>query len=331
MLDLNTLIYDIINYELINCNIIQMEIPKEYKSLTEIARLNNSTLSSWMTRKVGKDAIAAFTKSHPDIENPVIIIRGRGKNQGTYAHPALAAIFAVWCNPSLPADHHKLIKMAAEKISQLTSQLPQPAPGITVLQIGGFTIEHDELLGLTNLSAIAKENNADLKEWFKKGYKAAARAVMNETDLDLHQLVWEKEGGDVWAHPLIAITFGQWISSSCGDWCEANLIELTITGANTQLRDPSRPKPQWDKPNLSPATREQMYAERDRLELKEKKAFLRMFPMKTNTPEFAQYIKEQNEIARYFVRNDIKIIPPQSNAQLLELARVDRLALTPAK
>jgi hypothetical protein len=79
-------------------------IPENYKNLSEIARSTGKELRSWINRKTGKDAIVKFKASHPDIENPVITIRGRGKEQGTWAHPELAAIFAAWCNPGFTAE-----------------------------------------------------------------------------------------------------------------------------------------------------------------------------------------------------------------------------------
>jgi hypothetical protein len=78
-------------------------IPENYKNLSEIARSTGKELRSWINRKTGKDAIVKFNASHPDIENPVITIRGRGKEQGTWAHPELAAIFAAWCDPLFTA------------------------------------------------------------------------------------------------------------------------------------------------------------------------------------------------------------------------------------
>jgi KilA-N domain len=96
-----------------------MNYSKEYVNISEIARQSNKLLQDWTNRPVGRKKIAAFRESHPEISQPIISKRGKGG--GTYAHPELAAIFAVWCNPALPADHHKLIKMAAEKILELES------------------------------------------------------------------------------------------------------------------------------------------------------------------------------------------------------------------
>lgn len=76
-------------------------IPDGYESLTEIANYNNKQLSTWVSRKVGLDAIAEFARLNPGIEP---IIKKEGKGGGTYAHPELAAIFKVWCDPSYVTD-----------------------------------------------------------------------------------------------------------------------------------------------------------------------------------------------------------------------------------
>lgn len=78
-------------------------IPESYKNLTQIAITFNVHLPNWIDRPVGKNAIAQFKLQHPDIAEPIITVRGRGKAQGTYAHPELAAIFAAWCNPQFTA------------------------------------------------------------------------------------------------------------------------------------------------------------------------------------------------------------------------------------
>lgn len=79
------------------------DIPNKYQNLSQIAKASGKALRSWVSQPVGKNAIAQFKLDHPEIEQPIITIRGRGKAQGTYAHPSLAAIFAAWCNPQFTA------------------------------------------------------------------------------------------------------------------------------------------------------------------------------------------------------------------------------------
>jgi hypothetical protein len=100
-------------------------IPENYKNLSAIARSTGKELRSWINRKTGKDAIVKFNESHPDIENPVITIRGRGKEQGTWAHPELAAVFAAWCDPQFTAEVVKQNELLKEKIR--TFQVNTPA------------------------------------------------------------------------------------------------------------------------------------------------------------------------------------------------------------
>lgn len=89
-----------------------MHIPKDYKNISKIAKSNGRKLSDWANRPVGGKKIAAFKERNPDIENPIIVVRGKGKQQGTWAHPELAAIFAVWCDPSFPGFQQKIISIA---------------------------------------------------------------------------------------------------------------------------------------------------------------------------------------------------------------------------
>jgi KilA-N domain len=92
-----------------------MDIPVSYKNLTEIAKLANKQLGSWLNRKSGKAAISKFAESHPGIESPVVVKEGKGG--GTYAHPELAAIFVAWCDPQFPGFQHKDITHQSEVIT----------------------------------------------------------------------------------------------------------------------------------------------------------------------------------------------------------------------
>jgi hypothetical protein len=76
-----------------------MNIPTDYQNLSQIAKAAKKRLGSWVNQPVGKTAIAQFKLDHPEITEPIIVVQGRGKAQGTYAHPLLAAIFAAWCDP----------------------------------------------------------------------------------------------------------------------------------------------------------------------------------------------------------------------------------------
>jgi KilA-N domain len=79
-----------------------MNIPNEYKSLSEIAKASEKRLNNWVNRSEGKKAIADFKLKYPKVEYPLVTKQGKGG--GTWAHPELAAIFAAWCNPRFTAE-----------------------------------------------------------------------------------------------------------------------------------------------------------------------------------------------------------------------------------
>jgi KilA-N domain len=81
-----------------------MNIPLNYKNLTNIAKVSQVQLNNWIGRSVGKRAVLEFRQSHPGILHPIIVVKGRSVDRGTWAHPELAAIFAAWCNPQFTAE-----------------------------------------------------------------------------------------------------------------------------------------------------------------------------------------------------------------------------------
>jgi hypothetical protein len=81
-----------------------MNVPLNYKNLTNIAKVSQVQLNNWIGRSVGKRAVLEFRQSHPDILHPIIVVKGRSVDRGTWAHPELAAIFAAWCNPRFTAE-----------------------------------------------------------------------------------------------------------------------------------------------------------------------------------------------------------------------------------
>jgi KilA-N domain len=138
-------------------------IPENYKNLSAIARSTGKELRSWINRKTGKDAIVKFNESHPDIENPVITIRGRGKEQGTWAHPELAAVFAAWCDPQFTAEVVKQNELLKEKIR--TFQVITPA------QIAAAM---DEVVKVKEMAHQAKDKGIEEVELLAKCYYVRA-------------------------------------------------------------------------------------------------------------------------------------------------------------
>lgn len=98
-------------------------IPIGYQNLSQIAKASGKPLGNWIQRKAGKNAIAQFKLDHPEIEQPIIVIKGRVAAQGTYAHPLLAARFAQWCNPDfvehVVADNIKIRQQNAVLAGQI--------------------------------------------------------------------------------------------------------------------------------------------------------------------------------------------------------------------
>ena len=145
-------------------------IPENYKNLSEIARSTGKELRSWINRKTGKDAIVKFNESHPDIENPVITIRGRGKEQGTWAHPELAAIFAAWCDPRFTAEVVKQNVQLREQNELLkekirTFQVDTPAQ---------IAARLDEVVEVKRMAQQAKDKGAEEIELIAKCHFAGA-------------------------------------------------------------------------------------------------------------------------------------------------------------
>ena len=99
-----------------------MDIPIEYKNLTEIAEANGIRLDSWANRPVGKKAIFDFRVKYPEIEQPLITKIGKGG--GTYAHPELAAIFIAWCDPAFIGELVKQNALLKEKIRTFKVNTP---------------------------------------------------------------------------------------------------------------------------------------------------------------------------------------------------------------
>lgn len=90
-------------------------IPENYVNISETAKSYGKILNDWANRSVGQKAINEFTRLNPFIDNPLITKRGRGG--GTYAHPELAAIFKVWCDPQFAGEQQMTIQNQATAIN----------------------------------------------------------------------------------------------------------------------------------------------------------------------------------------------------------------------
>ena len=145
-------------------------IPENYKNLAQIALLAGKELRSWINRKTGKDAIAKFKQSHPEIEHPIIVVRGRGKGQGTYAHPELAAIFAAWCDPMFTG-------YVVEQNTQLREQNELLREKIRTFQVGTpaqIAAAMDEVVKVKEMAHQAENKGIEEVELLAKCYYVRA-------------------------------------------------------------------------------------------------------------------------------------------------------------
>ena len=145
-----------------------MNIPNEYKNLSEIAKASGKRLNNWVNRSEGKKAIADFKLKYPEIDNPLVTKQGKGG--GTWGHPELAAIFATWCDPRFTAavveqnvqlrEQNELLK---EKIR--TFQVDTPAQ---------IAARLDEVVEVKRMAQQAKDKGAEEIELIAKCHFAGA-------------------------------------------------------------------------------------------------------------------------------------------------------------
>jgi KilA-N domain len=228
-----------------------LNIPPDYRNLKEIAETSNKLLRNWISQPAGKEQIAAFAESHPEIESPIITKRGKGG--GTYAHPQLAAIFAVWCNSSLPADHLKIIEMAAERIKELEKRLENQAnnppirylpcgPGFSDIEFKGHQVQYSEVSERIQLTAIARIFGVKVLDWMHtpEGEKLID-SVSRRLKLMPYQILAKFPKRGTWAHPLVAIGFCKWISKEAHAWAKINIKPLIINEPIPMMPDPTIP------------------------------------------------------------------------------------------
>lgn len=91
----------------------RMTIPSHYINLGTIAKSANKKTTDWTRQDPGKSQIAQFERNRPEIARPLIKLRGR--NGGTWAHPELAAIFAAWCRVEFAGYQQQYIRVLESK------------------------------------------------------------------------------------------------------------------------------------------------------------------------------------------------------------------------
>jgi hypothetical protein len=143
-----------------------MNIPPNYKNLTNIAKVSQVQLNNWIGRAVGKRAVLEFHQSHPDILHPIIVVKGRSVDRGTWAHPELAAIFAAWCNPQFTAE-------VVEQNAQLREQNELLKEKIRTFQVdtpAQIAARQDEVVEVKQMAQAAKDKGIEEVELIAKCY-----------------------------------------------------------------------------------------------------------------------------------------------------------------
>jgi hypothetical protein len=143
-----------------------MNIPPNYKNLTNIAKVSQVQLNNWIGRAVGKRAVLEFHQSHPDILHPIIVVKGRSVDRGTWAHPELAAIFAAWCDPRFTAE-------VIEQNAQLREQNELLKEKIRTFQVdttAQIAARQDEVVEVKQMAQAAKDKGIEEVELIAKCY-----------------------------------------------------------------------------------------------------------------------------------------------------------------
>jgi hypothetical protein len=102
-------------------------------------------------------------------------------------------------------------------------------------------IQQREKDGYVNLTQMAKANGVNINDWSKTQVtKSYIQALESETTLIATELLIINKGGipsqqGTWAHPLLALNFGRWISPEFAIWCDKHIKTLLETG-KTELQ-----------------------------------------------------------------------------------------------
>jgi hypothetical protein len=117
------------------------------------------------------------------------------------------------------------------------------------------TIEQRDDDGMVSLTQMAKANGVDVNHWrVLKSTEAYISSLERTTGIPANDVFVSKagnpeNGGGTWAHYLLALDFGRWISADFAIWCDQHIHRLITTGkteleANRQsLEAAIAPKP----------------------------------------------------------------------------------------
>jgi hypothetical protein len=103
-----------------------------------------------------------------------------------------------------------------------------------ILIYNGQDIEQRDTDGMVNLTDMAKANDVLIGDW--KARKTTDRYIAQlSSDMAIpitNILTSDKQDG-TWAHPLLAIEFGRWISPAFAIWCDLHIQRLVATGSTS--------------------------------------------------------------------------------------------------
>lgn len=134
---------------------IRIRQDDRYVCLTDMAKASGKKTNDWHRTKEAKDFISALSDDTGiPVSSLTEITIGKGKDQGTFAHPLIAYQFAQWCNPVFAIQVSRwldeLLTTGTVTINQFssTAQLPStqsisdlPYPDYTLPEITVETID----------------------------------------------------------------------------------------------------------------------------------------------------------------------------------------------
>lgn len=102
-----------------------------------------------------------------------------------------------------------------------------------ILTYNDKEIQQRELDNYVNITQMAKANNVFVKDFIRSNLaKEYLKALQESIGAKNALLTIQGFGSDktTWAHPLVAIAFGQWISPQFHVWCNIHIKTLLETG-----------------------------------------------------------------------------------------------------
>ena len=93
-----------------------------YVSLTDMAKASGKRVNDYLENKATNEYLAGLSDDTGiPVSSLIHTVRGKGKNQGTWAHPEIAIDFAQWCSVPFRIWANRTLK------KEIQSQLPQKA------------------------------------------------------------------------------------------------------------------------------------------------------------------------------------------------------------